>query len=103
MKEIAQALREAYKLIQEADTSDIGTYYLAVEEAQGFIAEALDMAETPKPNSVTLSNIDAMSDELYDALNNAFIEELKAQGKDPEVGWDHWTITAEFTPYEEEV
>lgn len=45
MKEIAQALREAYKLIQEADKTDIDAFYLAVEEAQGFIAEALDLAE----------------------------------------------------------
>ena len=45
MKDIAKLLRQAYKLIQEADTSDIGTYYLAVEEAQGFIAEALDLVE----------------------------------------------------------
>ena len=45
MKEIAKLLREAYKAIQEADTSSIDAYYLAVEEAQGFIAEALDLAE----------------------------------------------------------
>lgn len=45
MNEIAQALREAYKLIQEADKTDIDAFYLAVEEAQGFIAEALDLAE----------------------------------------------------------
>jgi len=45
MKDIAKLLRQAYKLIQEADTSSIDTYYLAVEEAQGFIAEALDLVE----------------------------------------------------------
>jgi len=45
MREIAKALREAYKLIQEADKTDIDAFYLAVEEAQGFIAEALDLAE----------------------------------------------------------
>ena len=45
MKEIAKLLREAYKAIQEADTSSIDAYYLAVAEAQGFIAEALDLAE----------------------------------------------------------
>lgn len=45
MNQIEQALRAAYKLIQEADKTDIDSFYLAVEEAQGFIAEALDLAE----------------------------------------------------------
>ena len=45
MEQIAKLLREAYKIIQEADTTSIDAYYLAVEEAQGFIAEALDLAE----------------------------------------------------------
>ena len=45
MEGIAKLLREAYKLIQEADTTDIDAFYLAVEEAQGFIAEALDIAD----------------------------------------------------------
>lgn len=45
MNQIEQALRAAYKLIQEADKTDIDAFYLAVEEAQGFIAEALDLAE----------------------------------------------------------
>lgn len=45
MEEIAKLLREAYTLIQEADTTDIDAFYLAVEEAQGFIAEALDIAD----------------------------------------------------------
>jgi hypothetical protein len=46
-REIAQGLREAYYegLIEEADKTDIDAFYLAVEEAQGFIAEALDLAE----------------------------------------------------------
>lgn len=100
MEQIAQALREAYKLIQEADTTDIDAFYLAVEEAQGYIAEALDLIDspTPKPNSVTLSNIDAMSDYLYDALDEAFKEELVAQGKDPNVGWEYWSIKADYEP-----
>ena len=45
MEQIAKLLRQAYNAIQEADTSDIDAFYLAVEEAQGFIAEALDLAE----------------------------------------------------------
>lgn len=45
MEQIAQALREAYKLIQEADTTDIDAFYLSVEQAQGFIAEALDLVD----------------------------------------------------------
>ena len=45
MEQIAKLLRQAYNTIREADTSDIDAFYLAVEEAQGFIAEALDLAE----------------------------------------------------------
>ena len=45
MENIAQLLRQAYTLIQEADTTDIDAFYLAVEEAQGFLAEALDLVE----------------------------------------------------------
>lgn len=45
MEDIAKLLREAYKLIQEADTTDIDAFYLAVEEAQGYIAEALDLVD----------------------------------------------------------
>jgi hypothetical protein len=45
MESLAQKLRKAYDLIATADTSDIDAYYLAVEEAQGYIAEALDMAD----------------------------------------------------------
>jgi hypothetical protein len=45
MEEIAKLLREAYTLIQEADTTDIDAFYLSVEQAQGFIAEALDIVD----------------------------------------------------------
>ena len=45
---IAQNLRRAYDLIANADTTDIDAYYLAVEEAHGYIAEALDMADEVK-------------------------------------------------------
>ena len=45
MENIAKLLRQAYTLIQEADTTDIDAFYLAVEEAQGFIAEALDLVD----------------------------------------------------------
>ena len=45
MDNIAKLLREAYKLIQEADTTDIDAFYLSVEEAQGYIAEALDLVD----------------------------------------------------------
>jgi hypothetical protein len=46
MNDIASLLRQAYNLIAEADTTSIDAYYLAVEEAQGFIAEALDIADS---------------------------------------------------------
>lgn len=46
MEQIAQMLRKAYTLIQDADTTDIDAFYLAVEEAQGYIAEALDLTDT---------------------------------------------------------
>lgn len=106
MKQIAQALREAYKVlssIQADDTATLEDHQIAVEEAVGYVAEALDLADHPEvnPNSVTLSDIDAMSDELYDALDEAFKQELVAQGRDAEVGWDYWTIKADFTPYNE--
>jgi hypothetical protein len=45
MENIAQKLRKAYDLLLNADTTDIDAYYLAVEEAQGYIAEALDLAD----------------------------------------------------------
>jgi hypothetical protein len=45
MENIAQKLRKAYDLLLNADTSDIDAFYLAVEEAQGYIAEALDLAD----------------------------------------------------------
>lgn len=45
MEQIAKLLRQAYNILQEADTSNIDAFYLAVEEAQGFIAEALDLAD----------------------------------------------------------
>jgi predicted nucleic acid-binding protein len=43
LDEIEQKLQEAYRLIREADTTDIDAFYLAVEEAQGYVAESLDM------------------------------------------------------------
>ena len=46
MNDIASLLRQAYNLIVEADTTSIDAYYLAVEEAQGFIAEALDLCDS---------------------------------------------------------
>jgi hypothetical protein len=48
MEALAQKLRKAYDLIANADTSDIDAFYLAVEEAHGFIAEALDMVDNPE-------------------------------------------------------
>ena len=45
METVAQKLRIAYDLIVNADTTDIDAYYLAVEEALGYIAEALDLAD----------------------------------------------------------
>lgn len=45
MNNIASLLRQAYELMRDADTTSIDAYYLAVEEAQGFIAEALDLVE----------------------------------------------------------
>ena len=45
MENIAQKLRKAYDLLLNADTTDIDAYYLAVEEAQGYIAEALDIVD----------------------------------------------------------
>ena len=47
---IAQKLRRANDLIINADTTDIDAYYLAVQEAQGFIAEALEIADKGESN-----------------------------------------------------
>lgn len=52
-------------------------------------------------NFVKLENIDAMSNELYDLLAEAFKEELIKQGKSPDVCWDHWSIIATYQPIEE--
>jgi hypothetical protein len=48
MENIAQKLRMAYDLILNADKTDIDAFYLSVEEAQGFVAEALDLADGGK-------------------------------------------------------
>jgi hypothetical protein len=45
MNNLSSLLRQAYDLIRDADTTSIDGYYLAVEEAQGLIAEALDIAD----------------------------------------------------------
>ena len=45
MENIAQKLRKAYDLIATANTNDIDAYYLAVEEALGYIADALDLLD----------------------------------------------------------
>ena len=49
MEHIAQKLRKAYDLIAHADTTEISAYMLAVDEAQGYIAEALDLVEALPP------------------------------------------------------
>lgn len=46
METLAQKLRKAYTLIAEASRDDIDSFYLAVEEAHGYIAEALDMVDS---------------------------------------------------------
>ena len=48
MEQIAQALREAYRILSKAqteDNQDIFDYFTAVEEATGFVAEALDILD----------------------------------------------------------
>ena len=45
MEHIAQKLRKAYDLIATASNTDIDAYCRAVEEALGYIADALDMVE----------------------------------------------------------
>mgnify|MGYP003336442674 FL=1 len=47
MEHIAQKLRKAYDLIVTADNTDIDAYYLAVEEALGYIADELDICDSP--------------------------------------------------------
>ena len=49
MEQIAQLLREAYAILsnaQTADNFDIDEMASAIEEASGFVAEALDLADT---------------------------------------------------------
>lgn len=43
LDEIEYKLQTAYNLISKADTTEIDAFYLAVEEAQGYIAESLDI------------------------------------------------------------
>ena len=52
-------------------------------------------------NKITIDNIDAMSNELYDALSDAFKEALIEKGIDPNVSWEFWSISATYTPIEE--
>lgn len=51
--------------------------------------------------NIKLDNIDAMSDELYDALDKAFKDELARQGKPTDVSWDFWHISADYETIEE--
>lgn len=99
-EQLAQALRQAYQILskaQTADSVDIDGLCIAIEEASGFVAEALDLVDNPPvTKTVKLDNIDAMSDELYDALDEAFKDELVRQGKDADVSWDLWHISADY-------
>ena len=45
MEHIAKKLRKAYDLIATASNTDIDAYCLAVEEALGYIADALDLLD----------------------------------------------------------
>lgn len=48
MEQIAQALREAYQILLKAQTEgsvSIDGLSLAIEEASGFVAEALDLVD----------------------------------------------------------
>jgi hypothetical protein len=45
METIAQKLRKANDLLTNADRTDFDAFYLSVEEAHGYIAEALDLAD----------------------------------------------------------
>ena len=95
--EIIAKLHVAYTLIHKGmEEEDM----LLVEEGFGYLAEAKAMLEEPEPNpnEVVVSNIDAMSDALYAALDLSFKQELVAQGKDPDVSWQHWTIKAQYEP-----
>jgi len=56
MEHIAQKLRKAYNLLADADTNDIDKFYLSVEEAHGFIAEALDMVDNAPPMPQTFED-----------------------------------------------
>jgi hypothetical protein len=56
------------------------------------------MKNEMQENEVVVSNIDAMSDAVYEALDMLFKQELVAQGKDPNVFWQHWTIKAQYEP-----
>ena len=49
MEQIAKALREAYKVlnaVQQDDNADLTDHQMAVEEAVGFVAEALDLVDS---------------------------------------------------------
>lgn len=56
---------------------------------------------TNKIHEVVVSDIDGMSDAMYAALDLLFKEELRKQGIDPDVGWEHWTIKAQYIPHNE--
>lgn len=97
MKAIMYKLSQAYDLIMKGMNDDD---MLQVEEGFAYLAEARAMLEEPEPNpnEVIVSNIDAMSDAMYAALDLLFKQELVAQGKDPDVSWQHWTIKAQYEP-----
>jgi hypothetical protein len=44
-EQIAKLLRQANDLLTNADRTDFDAFYLSVEEAHGFVAEALDIAD----------------------------------------------------------
>lgn len=94
MRAIEKLLTAAYQDIT-SDEVDIDFVAGCLAEALAHLqGDAASFAEPPKV--VKLDNIDAMSDELYDALDDAFKEELERQGHSGQASWQHWTIQAEY-------
>ena len=88
MENIAQKLRKAYDLIATANTNDIDAYMLAVEEAHGFIAEALDICDSPERERTF---VDDGKTKFYLDDDEVSCEKFNDFFNAHDVGWGEWT------------
>ena len=95
MNKVEKLITAAYQNMDDEGNFDYDFVAGCLAEAQAILQGDMASFDNP-PKIVKLDNIDAMSDELYDALDQAFKDELVRQGKDKNVSWEFWSIQAEY-------